>query len=169
MARKLPIGILKNHRKHIVQHSLAVITAGNKGEFIPIDAVNVATISASNSTQVREGCTIKAIYVEFWVTGDDVVQGSGVAMIEIVKSGGASATAAEMASLDTYENKNNVLEIHQGLFNREDGVAMPIFRGWITIPKGKQRFALGDRLVIGFLAQSDGVNLCGMEIYKEYY
>ncbi len=169
MPRKIPIGILKNHRKHIVQNSLFVAASGGKAGINLVDAVNVADITSTNPILVREGCTIKAVYLEYWCTGDDVVQSTQVSLVEKLPNNTSPVSAADMADLDEYENKNNILEMHMGLNNPEDGVAQPLFRGWITIPKGKQRFALGEKLSISFLGQSDGLQMCGFAIYKEYY
>ncbi len=169
MARKIPIGILKNHRKHIVQHSLFTQAAAGRTNLGLINAVNVADVTATDPVLVREGCTVKAVHLEYWLTGDDVVQGSMIACLVKLPNSVSAPTAAEMANLDVYDNKNNILEIHQGLTNQKDGVAQPIFSGWYQIPSGKQRFALGDQLNVCFLAQSDGINGCGVTIYKEYY
>ncbi len=152
-----------------MQNSLSNAAAGGKIGINLVDAVNVADITPTNPILVREGCTIKAVYLEYWISSDDATQGTMVALIEKMPNNTAPADAAEMANLDQYENKNNVFEIHMGLTNEKDGVAQPVFRGWIQIPKGKQRFALGEKLSISFLAQSNGINICGTTIYKEYY
>jgi len=42
-------------------------------------------------------------------------------------------------------------------------------RGWYKIPKTKQRFGLGDRLVLQIASQgTDALDFCGFATYKEY-
>ncbi len=132
-------------------------------------ALGVERTVADSATEVQESSTIKAVYIELWITGDDAVQGSGVVTVEKRPSGHAAPSAAEMASLDSYDNKKNILISHMGLFPPNTQNPVNIFREWIAIPKGKQSFGLADLLSLNILAQSDGVQFCGLAIYKEYY
>ncbi len=152
--------------KHIVQFSLANVVGGALSTLILSNVVPVA--DKNIPSEIEEGSTIKAIYIEMWVTGDDSVQGSGIFTVEKLISGPTAMTAAESASLNTYSNKKNILKMHMGLTNPNTGVATPIFREWIAIPKGKQRQGLDDFLVLNMHGQSDGITLCGFALYKEY-
>ncbi len=169
MARRLPIGVLKNHTKHIVQNPIFTVAAGATGTSTIADAVAVEDMDNSNAVLVREGCTIKAVWVEMWMTSDDVTQSSFVSAISIIPANAANPTNAEMLALNVYQNKNNILEIHQGLTNSKTSVSQPLYGKWIQIPKGKQRFALGQKMVISFTAVADGITICGGSIFKEYY
>jgi len=62
-----------------------------------------------------------------------------------------------------------VLYTTQGILGPSDAQgAVPIIRTWVPIPKGKQRFSLGDRFVITLLALNNAYRFCGMFIFKEY-
>ncbi len=153
--------------KHITSHSLANIVAGNISGFTDILSVNVT--AANLSTEVREGATVKAFWLELWITSDDATQSSFIMCVEKKNSTQTDMTAAEIAALFGYKNKKNILYTTQGLTNPKTGVAMPIYKGWVKIPKSKQRFGLGDQLRVNILAQSDGINFCGLTLYKEYF
>ncbi len=153
-------------KKHYTQQSLFAIAAAARSATVIVTAVKVADVSAAN--EVEDGSLVKAVYIEMWVTGDDAVQGSGIWALYKLPAGGASITAAELASLDSYDNKKNILHTGMGLFPPNTQNPMNLVKGWFKIPKGKQRFGLGDRLEFAILAQSDGVQACGFETYKEY-
>jgi len=55
----------------------------------------------------------------------------------------------------------------QGLTSEQNANAVPIIRQWFKIPKGKQRFGLGDQMVLNISAAQEGVENCGMFIFKE--
>ncbi len=157
-----------NSKKHFVQVSLANIAAGTITKLSIADAVPVSGITGAD--EVREGASIKACYVEMWVTSDDVTQSSGILTLEKKPAQTPAMTAAQSGSLDTYPNKKNILTTHMGLFSPKTGSnPIPVFRGWYKIPKGKQRFGFDDQLILNVHAQSDGLNICGFFVYKEYY
>ena len=153
--------------KHYVQTSLTSIMAG------AVDVTNVIRAEAPDDVdqvfEVIEGAIVKAVYVELWIRTNDTSPGTFVCVVE--KRPGiqpGEISAADMAALGTYENKKNILFTSQGLTNDQDSLATPIYRGWIKIPKSKQRFGLKDRLVINVFAQALEQVICGMNIYKEY-
>ncbi len=156
-----------NTTKHMVQQSLAAVAAGAILVIDLADAVNAP--SANLAKEVREGAVIKAIFLEYWMTSDDAAQSTVVVTLEKTVSDASGMTAAEAAALFTYRNKKNVLNTFQGILGPNVQVPMPVIRGWFKIPKGKQRFGLRDKLRINFLAQSNGSNLCGHAIYKEFF
>ncbi len=131
--------------KHIVQRALFAVTGGTLVESRIALAVAVPTTS---STEVREGSTISAVYVEMWITGDDAVQGTAIVTLEKRIAGGAVMTAAQSAALDAYPNKRNVFHVQMGLTPPNTQYPMASIKGWFKIPKGKQRMALGDTLVL---------------------
>ncbi len=154
-------------RKHIVQFPFNPITTGTAEQNLLVDAVPIADVT--DPDEVVEGAVIKAVYIELWLqnSANDghqiVVVGKGVA-------GDSGPTFAEMAALDTYNNKKNIFFSHEGL-SSNDGVGNPqnILRQWIKIPKGKQRFGLTDRLFMNISnPSSNSLNRCGLAIYKEY-
>ncbi len=119
--------------------------------------------------EVQEGSTVKAVYIELWLL-DAGAGGNDVTVVLKLPINSAGPTFTQMNSLGTYVNKKNILFTHQGLIPN-DGIAQPVnvLRGWIKIPKSKQRFGLGDKLVVA-VANNSGQDLfaCGFATYKEY-
>ncbi len=156
-----------NSVKHLVQRSIETVTASTIVTTFLIIAKNV--VDVNTSTEVVEGSVIKAVYIEWWLRSSEISPGS---FVFIVYKGGSDMTApstTEMASLNDWDNKKNILFTSQALVNDQDADAIPILRQWIKIPKGKQRFGLGDHLKISCFAQG-AIDLvqCGVVIYKEY-
>ncbi len=156
-----------NSQKHINQITPTTTTAGTILNNTFINAVAIDDISTQ--VTVREGCTIKAIYVEFWLTSDDAAQASFQICVEKLENEGVDMTFTEGNALGSYANKKNVLYITRGLGSTTTGTPIAPIRQWIAIPKGKQRFGLGDRLNINFTAIANGLTHCGFVLFKEYY
>jgi len=153
--------------KHIVQFPIDQVLTGTRQEVELILAVN--NTAANGAKEVIEGAIVKAVFIELWLEN----QGNlGESIVTVTKDTNAAKgpTFTEMAGLFSYTNKKNVFFTHQGLTSN-DGVAQPtnIMRGWIKIPKSKQRFGLGDTLTLSIAnVSSNSLNRCGFAIYKEY-
>ncbi len=104
-----------------------------------------------------------------WTTSDDATQGSVITALQKKPANAGNMTAAQIADLDTYAGKQDIFEIHQGLVAPNIQSGTPIMRHWVKIPRGKQRFGLGEQLVFNILGQSEGATSCGFFIYKEQY
>jgi len=157
-----------NSRKHIVQQSIDTTASGVSETVVLATAIKPGDVDINN--EVVAGAVIKAIYIEMWLRGNDA--GVGSSFVYILEKGSttqASPTAGQMAALDLYANKKNILYTTQGLSNALEGVATPILKGWIKVPKSKQRFGLGDQLRSTIFSQSGASLRCGLAIYKEYY
>jgi len=156
-----------NSNKHYVQISLATTLAGAAAtnQF----AVSVDAPLANTSNEVRQGSVIKAIFVEIWVRTNDT--SAGTALLSVYKKTSADTVMsfAQQISLHTYPNKKNVFYHTQGLTNVNTSQATALFRGWIKIPKGKQRMGLSDALCMTISAQALDQNWCGFITYKEYF
>ncbi len=154
-------------QKHIVQFPFAQTTTGTASVIQLITAVEIS--SKNTATEVEEGALVKAVFIELWLQnsandGHSIVTFSKRANL---KSG---QTFAEMAALNDFQEKKNILFIHEGLTSN-DGVGnpIPVYNGWLKIPKSKQRFGLGDTLAITISnPSSNNLNHCGKSIYKEY-
>jgi len=153
-------------RKHYVQWTLTTVaTAALSNETIAV----ATTPSAVNlPTEVTEGSTIKAVYVEVWITADDTSGSSFTANLEKVPGGNPVMSYANSIALDGYVNKKNVFYTTQGLMAPNDEMPSVIFRGWFKIPKGKQRMGSNDTIKINLSAITNGMNYCGFATYKEY-
>ncbi len=150
--------------KHYVQKSLTTVAAGVINITSLADAVN--SPSANLANEVVEGAVIKAVYVEMWARGS---AGEGAILLSLVKvPDGQGMSFGDQTALFSYTNKKNVLYHTQGLSNDNDADAIPFLRQWFKIPKGKQRFGLGDELILGISAQALAQDVCGFAVYKEY-
>ncbi len=154
-----------NSEKHILELGPGTVASA------AILVQNLAVVSATHavSNEVREGSTIKAIYIELWVTSDDAAQGNSQASFEKRPSGSPALTFAQSQALNSYPNKKNLFEVHRGLIASNVRNPTPFFSKWIAVPKGKQRMGLGDLLVLNLNGIANGVSFCGMALYKEYF
>ncbi len=153
--------------KHYVQvtFSTALTVARNSETLI----TSVQSTVANLGNEVAEGASIKAVYIEMWVAGSTIDQ-FFTAIVAKLPSGLTTPSFAEMTDLFTWENKKNIFYTTQGLASSDNvGPPVAILRGWIKIPKSKQRFGLGDKLVFVVASRGDAdINYCGFATYKEY-
>ncbi len=157
-----------NSEKHIVPQAEITITQNTVQNIVVVDANN----ALSNATQVRVGATVKAIHVELWYLGDAAQPIFQVSTLEKVVGDGTPVLSAQMSNLNDYANKKNILQTSQGLVGDSNTNPIPVFRGWIKIPKGKQRMGQGDKIYLNVAARGETNNdclVCGMFIFKEYY
>ncbi len=151
--------------KHYIQVSLATVLAG--AILNTSIAAGTALLGINQPFEVKEGSVVKAVYVEMWVRAGDTVPGS--TLLTLYKTTEfQTMTFAESVALHTYNNKKNILYHTQGLTNDQDADAIPFIRQWFKIPKGKQRFGLGDQLTLAISAQAIDNIVCGFMTYKEY-
>ncbi len=151
--------------KHYVHIPVTVVVSGSRTQFTLVDAI-ARGAAVSGSFEVTEGATVKAVYIELWIDG--VTASKTVNACVLKRPASVSGpTAAQMSNMGSYPNKKNVLEFHQGLAPTE-GNQMALFRHWIKIPKGKQRFGLDDLIVVIVNAVGTNVNVCGFCTFKEY-
>ncbi len=154
--------------KHYVQMSLSSVAVTARNNESLIKAVQIQNKDLVD--EVVEGAIVKAIYIELWLldTGND---GSNIVVLAKHPQGGIGLSFTDMNALGPYDNKKNILFTHQGL-SSNDGVGNPIMvmRAWYKIPKSKQRFGLGDNLVLTIANNNAGstMNYCGFATYKEY-
>ncbi len=152
--------------KHYVQYSIATQIGGTTTGRVIAEALKLSAVT--DLDHVQEGSTIKAIYLELWVRAGDTVGASGQMIVYKRQAEVGPASTTEMAALGAWDNKRNILYTTMGLFNDQDADAIAIFKGWIKIPKGKQRFALGDELIWQIFTPTIDVQICGFATYKEY-
>ncbi len=156
-------------KKHYVQ-----ISQGTVGQALVVSTTLAAGSETPSTTPsiVEEGAIVKACYVEFWLSQDSAsIVGSYTVILYKNASGAGLAGPTALAALHDYDNKKNILFTAQGLLTPNDGGQVPVLRQWYKIPKGKQRFGLGDSLVLAIRnnnATSIDINFCGLAVYKEY-
>ncbi len=154
-------------QKHYVQisRSQTATVAVNSEQLI----ASVESTVANAVDEVAEGSIVKAVYVELWLL-DTANDGSNIVVLLKSPISNAGPSFTQMNALGTYVNKKNILFTHQGL-SSNNGVGNPIvvMSGWFKIPKSKQRFGLGDKLLL--MIANNGLNdleYCGFATYKEY-
>ncbi len=151
--------------KHYIQNTLSTVAAGALELHLMAVAVD---IPGATNTDVAVGSSIKAIHVEDWIRTASTSPGSFVWIIVKLPNGLGTPTTANMANLNDYSNKNNIIYCSQGLSNDQDADALVVSNGWYKIPKGKQRMTLGDVWATVLFAQALDQNHCGKFVYKEY-
>ncbi len=153
--------------KHQVQYPFNAIATGTINNTTLIQAVE-STV-ANTAFEIAEGSLVKAVHVELWLINAST---DGHEIVTICKDtkNGAGPTFAQMSTLFTYVNKKNIFFTHEGLSASDNGSGpIPVINDWIKIPKGKQRFGLGDTLNLTISnPSSTALNMCGVTIYKEY-
>ncbi len=153
--------------KHYVQITFNTATTGVTE--VETLAESVTVTLANLATEVKEGSTLKAVYFEMWVIGSSADQFFTAAVAKL-PGGVGNILQADLVNLHAYDNKKNILFTTQGLASN-DGIGNPvnIHRGWIKIPKSKQRFGLGDRLQFAISSRGTAdIDFCGFALYKEY-
>ncbi len=154
-----------NTIKHYVQLPIVGVASGASTSFLLSNAVAKGAARA-NTSDVEEGAVIKSIYLEVWLHIDDA-NGTITGAFYKRPSGVTDITNAEMSTLQSYANKHNIFEVHQGL-GPSSGNIIPMFRGWYKIPKGKQRQGLGDIITTKYAFAGSAGDVCGFCTYKEY-
>ncbi len=153
--------------KHYVQQSRSQVATVAKAT---VDIVrSVQSTLANLVDEVAEGSIIKAVFVEMWLL-DTANDGSFIVSLEKLPGLVADMNFASSNALGSYDNKRNLLYVTQGLSpNNGVGNPVPIIRQWFKIPRGKQRFGLGEKLKLNIT--NNGLNdleFCGFFTYKSY-
>ncbi len=153
--------------KHYNQITLTTVATGTT---VGVNLANAVNRTVANiAEEVVEGCTIKAFYFELWTIGS-VSDQFYTLIIGKIPGGVPNYVNADLVDLFNYANKKNIFYTMQGLASN-DGIGNPVvaYKGWIKIPKGKQRFGLGDRIQFAVASRGSAtITICGLGIYKEY-
>ncbi len=155
-----------NSVKHIVQETITSITVGTVGNFLVATAI--ASPGATTSTDVAVGTVIKAVYLELWLISDTSSVSTATTAFMKLTAGTGLATNADMADLHNYSSKMNIFENHQGIISGNAGNPQPFYRGWVKIPKGKQRLGINEKLSLAIRSITGTTDFCGLAVYKAY-
>ncbi len=153
--------------KHFAQITLSTVTTGTRNNETLVTAVESTVANLPN--EVSEGSTVKAIFFELWTIGS-VSDQFFTAIVAKLPGGLGNPSFTNLTNLFTWENKKNIFYTTQGLASN-DGIAQPMamYKGWIKIPKSKQRFGLGDKLMFHIASRGSAtITYCGFATYKEY-
>ncbi len=155
-----------NSEKHYVQFAQALVTASTTANLIVVEAV--AVVDKDFTSEVEQGSIIKAVYIEMWASTNSGGINFGTMTVEKLSGGQPSQTNTNSNNLNVYLNKKNILFTFEGLYPPNNTNPVPIIRQWILIPKGKQRFGLGDKLELSISTGGTALTRCGFMTYKEY-
>jgi len=153
-------------QKHIVQ---ITFTTSLEGTAVPLKFIEARNSGSTlNAADVVTGSIVKAIYIELWMLANSQQPSTVTVILEKLPGGLEPATASDFTSLHQYDNKKNILYTTQGLVGDANTNPVPFLRGWFKIPRGKQRFGLGDTLQLSFKSITEDTNVCGLAIFKSY-
>ncbi len=159
-----------NSIKHYVHRTNVGVATGVLSSNIV--AQSVVAPATANAFSVKEGSIIKAVYIEIWLqsTAATGVSNQFILIVEKDPGGNSNMIAADAVNLGAYDNKKNILYTTQGNITTsiDGGDSIPIIRTWVLIPKGKQRFGLGDELLVHIEPVGATINVCGIFTYKEF-
>jgi len=153
-------------RKHIVQIPVDTTMGGTIKNII--FARSKQDFSATVADELQVGANVKAVYIELWGQSDGQNIGSVTITVEKLMGTSALMTTLDSADLHGYLNKNNVLYTTQGLTGENDTNPIPYLRTWLKIPRGKQRMAINERLVLNISSNLGDTIHCGLVIFKSY-
>ncbi len=156
-------------KKHIFQMSQFTIAQSAVDTQIIVSAAEAPSTTPNG---VVEGASVKAVFIEYWLgNASTSVVGSYTTVLQKNPGGNSPLGASNVAALHDWDNKKNILFTSQALVPPTDGGQVMVCRQWIKIPKGKQRFGLGDRLDLVTRNNNStavDVNGCGFALFKEY-
>jgi len=155
-----------NSEKKIVQITLSSIAENGQLALVIAEAQQDGNTALADVVDV--GTIIKAIYCEMWFQGAGTQPSTTTAMVVKSPNGVGTPTVGEFTNLNTWSNKNNILEMHQGIVGDSNTNPVPFYRGWIKVPKGKQRMSVGDKFHFAVKGITEGTEICGLFIYKAY-
>lgn len=161
-----PIKTIK-HYVHIGNTTIATNVISN------IDIVDTVVAPATSKAEAfAEGSILKAMYLEMWlivegVSGDHTQFNI---VVEKLPSDAPAMTSSQIVNLGAYPNKKNILNTTTGVLpaSVDGSPAVPIYRQWVLIPKGKQRMGLGDKMVMNIYTLGNTLRRCGFFTYKEW-
>jgi len=157
-----------NAIKHYVQFENTEIANGTRRNMVAVTAVGQADVAATD--EVVEGSVIKAIFLEIWVKSKAGAGLENKFQLAVTKapSGIGTISFGDMNNLMAFDNKKNIFLFSQGVTGDLTTQSIPIVRQWFKIPKGKQRFGLGDRFEVTVSSTGAVFDSCGFATYKEY-
>ncbi len=160
---KAPI-VSTKHYVQFTEFTVASATVAHQGLIV---SQAVASVDAPN--EVQEGSVVKALYYELWLqTGENDI-GSFVVTIQKHSNDSDNPTFTEMTTLNAFKGKKDIFFTSQGLLANSTSNPTPVHRGWIKIPKGKQRMGLEDRFKVHVACLGSAAIMgCAFATYKEY-
>ncbi len=156
-----PINSLKNSA---VSTDSTGTTVQFKGVAKAVD--NPAT---TNSTDVKNGCMIKAIWISLDFCGLAAAGALQMTGAYLFKNTGANLTAPSPLTVGNSNEKRFVIkEWSQMTMRNQDGNPPYHWEGWIKIPRGMQRMATDDIWQVVYVTDTS-VGHIGIKFLYKYY
>jgi len=148
-----------------IENNLTFAVAASTNAIVNL-AVAVDDPATASSDQVKNGCKIKAFWLEFWYYGLSAGNTNDIFDAYVIKNPGANLTPPNPGTVGTSNEKKFVFREWKGLAGTKTTGGFPYyFQGWIKIPRNYQRFGTDDRLVLVVRSATTG-NMCFKTIMK---
>ncbi len=123
----------------------------------------------TNVGEVKRGCLIKAIWIEFWYYGLSAGNTNDIIDIYLIKNPGANLTNPNPGTTGTSNEKKFIIREWKGLAGTKTtgGVPYQQHGRWFKIPKRYHRMGTDDRWQLVARSATTG-NFCQKFIYKWY-
>ncbi len=163
--RSSSLGNIVNSIKNMANTTFALTnTIGGLDFALAVDSPTLAV-----TKEVKRGCLIKAVFIEFWVVGklaDGVLNSFNW---YIIKNPAGSLTRPTPGLEGVSDEKRYIFLSGKGLLSSNNGGFVYSFKRWVKIPKRYQRMGSDDRLSILMQSQTAAAgNVCIQATYKWY-
>ncbi len=164
--RRRSIGTIVNSIKNDFNAVFGVVAATNTEFNIAIARDSPVTSTAND---VKRGCVIKAIWLEFWYYGSLPSETNDIVDIYLIKNPGANLTLPNPGTVGTSNEKKFVIREWKGLAGLKSVGGYPYNQKgrWFKIPKRYHRMGTDDRWTL-VLRSPTGGSWCCKAIYKWY-
>ncbi len=164
--KRSSLGTIVNSIKNEVNFVRGIVAATNNEDTIAKAVDNPTT---AVSTEVKRGCLIKAIWIEFWYYGLSAGDTNDIVDIYLVKNPGTNLTLPNPGTVGTSNEKRFVIREWKSLGGLKSLGGTPYHQmgRWFRIPKRMQRMGTDDRWLLVTRSPTTG-NLCEKFIYKWY-
>ncbi len=159
------LGNIVNSVKNMVNTTFALTsTIGGLDFALAVDSPTLAV-----TKEVKRGCLIKAVFIEFWVIGKLTAGTLNSFNWYIIKNPAGSLTRPTPGLEGASDEKRYIFLSGRGLLSTaEAGFAYSV-RRWVKIPKIYQRMGSDDRLSLLMQSQTAAAgNVCIQATYKWY-
>ncbi len=154
-----------NTLKHIVDRQGGLV-ATTQVEEILVSAVDNPTF-VTNPQEISNTSNVTHVFLNVQVAATGTAALANVYMF-VAKNPAGDLVFPDANAVGKSDLRKHVL--HQEMIMTEKNTtAIPrtLFKGVIKIPRGKQRFGLGDKLIVALLAPGVNFDYCVQCIYKE--
>ncbi len=164
--RRSRLGTIVNSIKNEVNSVQGVVAATN----LTLTIAQAADVhDTAVPTSVRNGCIIKAIWMEWWYYGLSASNTNDIADIYLIKNPGNNLVNPNPGTTGTSNEKKFIIREWKGLAGNKSLGGTPYTQTgrWFKIPKRYQRMGTDDVWFLVVRSPTTG-NFCSKFIYKWY-